>query len=215
MRRRRHASQDVDVEHSFSVQDEGAEEGYHIGLVGAILKYFMTLLAGLLLVATQTETGATFFVLMLVVFYVAGWIMTREAGMRTLASYDTVLDVLAYGATFGFLIRVVEAVVLRLTAGLEQMDLLSPFEPLMNSSLTVGGIVMTAVGLVFAAVAEEMLHRGGMIYLANVLSDRRGMGVEVAKFIALIVQAATFALLHSAVYQKPEQMLALFAGGIV
>ena len=216
MRRRKRASQDVDVTRSFSVEEEGESEGYYVGLVGGILKFFMTMMAGLLVLATQTEQQASLHIFMLVIFYVAGWVMTREAGMKTLATYDSVLDQLAYGLTIGFLVRIVETVVLQWSAGLSTLDILSPFEPLLlNDSLVVNGFALTVIGLVFAAVAEEMLYRGGMVYLGNILADRRAMPETAARGTALVVQAALFSILHSAAYHHPEEFVALFAGGIV
>ncbi|MHA1902914.1 MAG: CPBP family glutamic-type intramembrane protease [Candidatus Thorarchaeota archaeon] len=196
MSRRRRSSQEVDVEASFSIEEEGVEKGYYIGIIGALLKYTMTIMGGLLLVATQSIPEISFFVLMIVVFYVLGWIMTREAGMETLPTYRTVLDVLGYGMILGFLIRAVEGIVLVFTAGVAELDLLGPLGALVNSALGTNSTVMIAVGLIFASVAEEMLHRGGMIYLCNLLQDKYGMSEMIAQIFSCIVQAFFFAVLH-------------------
>lgn len=220
--RRRRASEELDAERSISVEEEGALEGYHFGLIGGLLKWGMTILGGLLLLSMQDAPEAALLILVFVVFYAFGWMMTREAGMQTFSSYKTVLDTLAYGATFGFLIRGVETVALVLTAGITDLYLTAPFEALGNSSL-VDGALMILIALVFASVAEEMLHRGGMIFLTNLLDDKIDSRSEEkssyssywALAIALPAQAFFFAVLHAAVYQHLEQFVALFCGGLV
>ncbi|MHA2206709.1 MAG: CPBP family intramembrane glutamic endopeptidase, partial [Candidatus Thorarchaeota archaeon] len=130
-------------------------------------------------------------------------------------TYRTVLDVLGYGMILGFLIRAVEGIVLVFTAGVAELDLLGPLGALVNSALGTNSTVMIAVGLIFASVAEEMLHRGGMIYLCNLLQDKYGMSEMIAQIFSCIVQAFFFAVLHAAVYVRPEEIVALFAGGIL
>lgn len=209
-------SQDIDAVASYSVEEEGESEGYYFGLVGGILKYMMTILCGLLLVATQSVPEKALFVFMITVFYVVGWVMTYEAGMKTFSAYDTVLDAILYGLLVGFLVRVVEGLVLQATAGIGDMNSLAPWEAFLNSSTTLGsGLAYVLAGLIFAAVGEEMLHRGGMIYLAELLDSKKGLGDYSSKILALVVTSISFALLHSAVYNQLQQIVALFAGGLV
>jgi len=189
-----------------------------MGLVGSLLKWIMTVLGGLLIISGQTSLEALAFSLVLVGIYLLGWMMTREAGIESFKTYDTILDVLAYGCVLGFVIRIVEAAVFAITTGLsiDAMNPLSPFDVMYNASAeNTSGLVYLAVSLVFASVAEEMLHRGGMIYLANLLTDKYGFGEFTAKSIALIAQAVTFGALHAAVYFKPEQIYSLMAGGLI
>jgi membrane protease YdiL (CAAX protease family) len=217
LRRDRHrGTQDVNAEASFSVEEEGKEEGYYFGLIAGILKYMMSVLCGLLLVATQTLPDQIPFVFMITIFYVVGWILTREAGFETLSSYGTVVDAVLYGLLVGFLLRVVEGLTLQATTGIGDLDVLSPWEPFMNASTNVStGLSFALAGLIFAAVGEEMLHRGGMIYLADLLDARRGLDDWTAKGLALVITSASFAVLHSAVYHQLSQITALFAGGII
>ena len=214
-KRQRRSSQEVDVEQSFTLEDEGQARGYYIGLIGGLLKWAMTVLGSIMIIAAQADPGALFISLILIIFFLLGWVMSREAGLVTLQTYDTVLDVLAYGSILGFLIRIVEGVTFTLTTGMVEMDTLSPFDTFLNSPTIGDGMVYMVVALVFAAVAEELLHRGGMIYLLNLLTDRYGMGEFMAKSVALLAQASSFAILHVAVYQKPEQIAALWVGGIL
>lgn len=215
-RQKRRATQDIDAEASFSVAEEGTEQGYYIGLVGALLKYLMGTIAAILLVATQTVPESFFFILMIVTFYITGWIMSREAGFETIAAYELVPNAIAWGGFFGFVVRIVEGLVMRMTSELEDIQILAPFEPFLNAqNLAINGLVLTTMALIFASVSEELLHRGGMVYLAEVLEDRRGMDPDVAKAVSLLTQAATFAFSHAAVYHSWSQIWALFAGGIV
>lgn len=214
-KRQRRSSQEVDVTQSFTLEDEGQARGYYIGLIGGLLKWAMTVLGSIMIIAAQADPGALFISLIMIIFFLLGWVMSREAGLVTLQTYDTVLDVLAYGSILGFLIRIVEGVTLTLTTGITEMDTLSPFDTFLNSPTIGDGMVYMVVALVFAAVAEELLHRGGMIYLLNLLTDRYGMGEFMAKSVALLAQASSFAILHVAVYQKPEQIAALWVGGIL
>lgn len=216
--RRRRGSQEVDPSASFSIEDEGEARGYYIGLVGTLLKWVMTMLGSLLIISAQTNPAALGLSVILVVFYLLGWMMTREAGIESLQTYDTILDVLAYGCVLGFVIRIVEGAVFAVTTGLpiDSMNPLSPFDELFNAPTgSSSGLIYMTVGLTFAAVAEELLHRGGMIYLLNILTDRYGFGETTAKIIALMAQAVAFGALHAAVYFKPEQIYSLMAGGIV
>ncbi|MHA2380109.1 MAG: CPBP family glutamic-type intramembrane protease [Candidatus Thorarchaeota archaeon] len=213
--RRRRQSQDVDVDASFTLEDEGQARGYYIGVVGSLLKYTMTMLGSIMILAAQLDPSALFFAVIMIMFFLLGWIMSREAGLVSLQTYDTVLDVLAYGSVLGFLIRIIEGVVFTLTTGILTMDYLSPFTVFLNSPTIGNGYLYMVVGLAFAAVAEELLHRGGMIYLISILTDRYGMTDGSATGLALFMQAGTFSLLHAAVYQKPEQFAALFAGGLM
>lgn len=215
-RQKRRATQDIDAAASFSIAEEGEQEGYYIGLVGAILKYLMGTIAAILLVATQTVPESFFFILMIIVFYITGWMMSREAGFETLTTYELVPNALAWGGFFGFVIRVVEGLVMRMTSELDDIQLLAPFEPFLNAqNLAINGLVLTTFALIFASVSEELLHRGGMVYLASLLEDRRGMSEMMAQGTALLTQAATFAVSHAAVYHSWSQIWALFAGGLV
>ena len=214
--RRRRESQAVDAEASFTIEEEGAARGYYMGLIGTFLKYTMTLLGGLLVISSQSNINALAFGLVLVVFYFLGWVMVKEAGVEGIATYDTILNVLSYGLVLGFVIRIVEAVVFAATTGnlIETLNPLSPFDTFYNTSTSgASGLMLTAVGLTFAAVGEEMLYRGGMIWLISILTDEKGFGDTSATIIALTVQAFAFGFFHAAVYGQFEQLLSLTVGG--
>ena len=229
------SSQDLDPAKSSSIEDEGAARGYYIGLFGIIFKWSLGFLFVILAISVQ---GADLSVFILVVVmgmvYIFGWITTRAAGLKEIATYETIADVLAFGVFFGGVIRVTEGLVWMATAhfsgiiiesGVFGIDHMSPFVPLANSPyaqelavnnpLMAGGILLIAVGLIVAAVGEELFYRGSMIYGINWMTDRKGFDSTVATITMLLFQAAIFALLHALVYQQWAQIVALFAGGIV
>ncbi|MHA1807171.1 MAG: lysostaphin resistance A-like protein [Candidatus Thorarchaeota archaeon] len=145
----------------------------------------------------------------------------RQAGIRDIVTWETLWDVIAYGLFFGFVIRVLEGAVYMATTGMFALDRLSPFaslessEYVSNNPLLQTGFTMTVVGLIVAAVAEELFYRGSMIYQIEWMTGRQGFDQKTAKLIALLSQASFFAVLHAAVYQQISQILALFVGGLV
>lgn len=214
-RRKSHSTQDVDVEASFSIEDETKARGFYIGLIGSLLKWAMTILGSIMVISAQLDANALYLSFVFVTFFLLGWVMTREAGIESFTTYDTVFDQIAYGSVLGFVIRIAEQVTLALTTGNIEMNYLAPFDTFLNAPAIGNAFTFLVVGLVFAAVAEELLHRGGMVYLIVILTDRRGMSYEVAAFLALFIQALSFAFLHVAVYQMPQQIFALFIGGLL
>jgi len=221
LRLKRHSSQEVDVEQSYSIEDEGEIRGYYVGLIGIILKFFMGALFVLLFLAAQTaEQAVQWLVTLMFAIYVSGWIMCRQAGIKDIATYQTVTDVLGWGLFFGFVIRLVEGIVSMLAFGVfASVDRLAPFSALDATDYATGLfgdlMVMTAIALAVASVGEEMFYRGGMVYMISFLTDQYGLSDGAAKFVSLEVQAALFAVLHAAVYNQWPQILALYAGGNV
>lgn len=229
------SSQDVDPEKSYSLEDEGATRGYYIGLFGIIFKWSLGFMFIILLLAAQDVDQPTFvLIVIMATIYIFGWITTRSAGLKEIAAYETIGDVIAFGVFFGFVIRVTEGIVWMISAellgiitevGAFGIDRMSPFIPLANSAfaqelavnnpLMAGGYVLVAVGLIVAAVAEELFYRGSMIYGIDWMTDKRGFGDDTAKGSMLLLQAAIFALLHALVYGQWAQIIALFAGGII
>lgn len=227
------SSQEIDPEKSYSLEDEGAARGYYIGLFGIILKYTLSFLFVILFIAAQKADQETFFLIVIMSsIYIFGWMAVKQAGLKDIAAYETVLDALAWGVFFGFVVRVTEGVVwiasanlLGMSANYFGIDHMSPFVPLLNSPWTqemsannplmFGGYVIVGISLVVAAVSEEMFYRAGMIYGIGFLTDKRNMGKTTATILMLIAQAGVFALLHAIVYQQLAQIIALFAGGII
>lgn len=229
------SSQELDPERSTSLEDEGAARGFYLGLFGIIFKWSLGFLFVILAISAQDADISTF-ILISVMFmvYVLGWITIRNAGIKEIATYETVGDVLAFGIFFGFVIRVVEGLVWMGTAwlsgviietGVFGIDHMSPFlqlangpfaqELAANNPIMAGGTVLIAVGLIVAAVGEELFYRGSMIYGINFLTDKKGTSAGVATILMLFFQAGIFALLHALVYNQWPQIIALFAGGIV
>lgn len=229
------SSEMVDPEKSYSIEEEGAARGYYIGLFGIIFMYALGFMFIILLISSQGADSYTFaLIVVMASVYIFGWITIRSAGLKQIASYETVGDVLAFGVFFGFVIRVAEGVVWVVSAnilglivdnGIFGIDHMSPFLDLKNTPfvqelsannpLMAGGYVIIAISLIVAAVGEEMFYRGSMIYGIAWMTDKKGFGEDVSKFTMLVLQAAIFALLHALVYQQVAQIIALFAGGLI
>lgn len=229
------SSQELDPSKSTSLEDEGAARGFYLGLFGIIFKWSLGFLFVILAISAQGADISTF-ILIVVMFmvYVLGWISIRNAGLKEIATYETIGDVLAIGIFFGFVIRVTEGLVWMVTAhlfgviiesGVFGIDHMSPFLPLANAPFALelaannpimaGGIVLIATGLIVAAVGEELFYRGSMVYGINWMTDKRAFSYNVAAGTMLLFQAAIFALLHALVYNQWAQIIALFAGGII
>lgn len=204
----------MNVEDSLSIEEEGVARGYYTGLLGIVLKFFMGTMFVLLFLAAQTADQSTqWLVTLLFAIYVSGWMVCRQAGIRDIPAYRAIIDVLSIGIFFGFILRIVEGIVLMATSGVfDQLDRLSPFSGF-EVSLFQNALMMTAIALAVASVAEELFYRGSMIYMVSFLTDGYALSDMTAKFIALEVQAFLFAVLHAAVYSQWAQILALFAGG--
>ena len=211
-RLRRHASQDVDVRRSYSIEDAGEARNYYIGLVGIILKFFMGTMFVLLFLAAQTAGIETQWIILLMFsIYVSGWMASRQAGLKDIATWQTILDVLAYGVFLGFAIQVTEGLVAQALTGVFE---LSQFGA--NTTIFADSMVMSAIALAVSSVAEELFYRGGLLpYMIAFLSNKYGLGESESKAIALLVQAGLFAVLHAAIYKQTQVIIALFVGGIL
>ena len=221
-RKEYYQTQQVDPSKSFTIEDEGRARGYYMGIFGTMIKYFTSFLFVTLLLASQSLEGATTALIGLMAFlYIFGWIATYQAGIKDVPAYGTIWDVLMIGIFFGFVIRIVEGLVSIATFNTFDLDRMSPFENLANSELfanepiMLGGYTLIIIGLIVAAVAEEMFYRGSMVYGISWMTDKRGWSDGASKVISLLIQAFFFAVLHAAVYQQLHQFFALFAGGIV
>lgn len=221
-RKEYYQTQQVDPSKSFTLEDEGRARGYYMGVFGSMIKYFTSFLFVTLLLASQTLGASVQFIIGLMAFlYIFGWIATYQAGIKDVPAYGTIWDVLMIGIFFGFVIRIVEGLVSMATFNTFDLDRMSPFQILAESELfanepiMLGGYTLIIIGLIVAAVAEEMFYRGSMIYGIGWMTDKRGWGEDASKGISLLIQALFFAILHAAVYQQLHQFFALLAGGIV
>lgn len=200
------------MKRSYSIEDAGEARGYYIGLVGIILKFFMGTMFVLLFLSAQTAGIDTQWIILLMFsIYVSGWMAAKQAGLKDIATWQTILDVLGYGVFLGFVIKVSEGLVAQALTGVFDTSQLGA-----NSAIFADSAMMSAIALAVSSVAEELFYRGGLFpYMIAFLSNTRGLGESEAKGIALLVQASLFAVFHAAIYKQPQIIIALFAGGIL